>query len=214
MKRRRSSTGGSTPHNLDSFLDTLTNTVGVMIFVLLFVTLAAADATVLVRTPLRTEVSKDEIFFEVSGDRVALLDTEKANEQVRRHMASLPQPSWYNLSAIVRRIYDFSGSTRNHEVDLVGSVMDGEMGVRYQLKPGAGDPIKALKSRDSEFQRALAAADTSQKVVAFVVRADGFAAFREARKIATARGFRSGWEPVQEETGVVFVSGGRTVGVQ
>ncbi|HEU4560761.1 MAG TPA: hypothetical protein VFS20_23115 [Longimicrobium sp.] len=212
MRRRRSHTGGSTPHNLDSFLDTLTNTVGVMIFVLLFVTLSAADASVLVRTPLRTEVSKEELFFEVSGDRVALLDTERANEQVRRRVAALPRPDWWNLSTIVQRIYDFSGSTGNHDVDLVGSVLAGEMGVRYRLKPGAGDPIKSLKSPESDFQRALAAADTSRNVVAFIVRADGFAAFREARKIATARGFRSGWEPVQEE--VVFGSGGRTVGVQ
>ncbi|HEX8903267.1 MAG TPA: hypothetical protein VF771_00335, partial [Longimicrobiaceae bacterium] len=188
MKRRRSAAPGAVPQNLDSFLDTLTNTVGVMIFVLLFVTLAAADATVLVHTPLRTGTSKSAIFFEVAGDRVARLDDAEGDRQVRRHMNSLPTPNWYNLPYVVRRIYDFSGSTTNHDVDLVGSVLSGGLGVRYRLKPGAGEPSKALRNPGSEFLRTLAEGDTSRNVVAFVVRPDGFAAFREARKLAAARG--------------------------
>jgi hypothetical protein len=214
MRRRRIARDAAPAGNLDSFLDTLTNTVGVMIFVLLFVTLAAADATVLVRTPLWAESGKDPIFFEVSGDRVALLDNDEGRRQVSAHMESLPRPSWYNLTDIVRRIYAFSGSTVNHEVDLVGSVLSGDLGTRYRLKEGAGEPRKALRRPDSAFQQALARADSAGNSIAFVVRPDGFAAFREARKLAAAKGFESGWEPMEAGQDVVFGDGGRAVGVQ
>jgi hypothetical protein len=214
MRRRRIARDAAPAGNLDSFLDTLTNTVGVMIFVLLFVTLAAADATVLVRTPLWAESGKAPIYFEVSGDRVALLDNREGSRQVGAYMERLPQPSWYNLADIVRRIYAFSGSTANHEVDVVGSVLSGNLGTRYQLKEGAGEARTALRRPGSAFQRALAEADTPGSSIAFIVRPDGFAAFREARKLAAAKGFESGWEPVEAGEGVVFSDQGRAVGVQ
>jgi len=215
MKRTRRRRSGQAGGNLDSFLDTLTNTVGVLIFVLLFVTLAAADATVLVKTPLRTPTRKEEIFFEVSGDRVALLDSEAGSKAYGRFMASLPRPNWYNLDIIIRRIYGFSADAGNHRVSVAGSVLGGNIGLRYELRPGTGDPVKVLRNSTSEFQRILATADTAEQFVAFLVRPDGLEAFREARKYAGRRGFQSGWEPIQAETqGVVFSSRGRSVGVQ
>lgn len=214
MRRKRTGWEAAPAGNLDSFLDTLTNTVGVMIFVLLFVTLAAADATVLVRTPLRTESAKAGIFSEVSGDRVARLENEEGSRQFAEHMDRLPRPTWYNLAYVVRRIYDFSGTTDNHDVDVVGSALSGNLGVRYTLKEGAGEARKTLRRPGSAFHRALAGVDTASHAVAFIVRPDGFAAFREARKLAAARGFQSRWEPMEAGEGVVFSSRGRSVGVQ
>jgi hypothetical protein len=215
MKRTKRRRPGDAGGNLDSFLDTLTNTVGVLIFVLLFVTLAAADASVLVKTPLRTSTQKEEIFFEVSGDRVARLDSDAGSKAYGRFLDGLPRPNWYNLDVIIRRIYNFSADAGNHRVSVVGSFLGGTTGLQYELRPGTGDPLEALRDGTSEFQRILAAADTSEQFVAFLVRPDGLEAFREARKHASRRGFQSGWEPIQAEAaGVVFSSGGRTVGVQ
>lgn len=215
MRRRRARRPVDSGGNLDSFLDTLTNTVGVLIFVLLFVTLAAADATVLVKTPLRTSTAKEEIFFEVSGDRVALLDTDAGSDAYRRLVNGLPRPNWYNLDLIIDRIYAFSADAGNHRVTVVGSVLSGTTGLRYELDPDAGDAMKSLRDSTSEFQRVLARADTAEQFVAFLVRPDGLEAFREARKHAARRGFQSGWEPVQAGAGaVVFATGGRSVGVQ
>ena len=215
MRRPKRVRGRAAPSNLDSFLDTLTNTVGVMIFVLLFVTLSAADATILVKTPLRTATQKEEIFFEVRGDRVAHLDTKAGSSEFSRFMEGLPRPSLWNLAYIVERVYDFSGDTGNHSVSVVGNIMSGNLGLSYRMKENVGDTLKALRRADSHFQRILARADTSRQFVAFIVREDGFEAFREARKQATARGFQSGWEPIRSSSeGIVFSSRGRTVGVQ
>lgn len=216
MKRtRRRIDAGAGAGNLDSFLDTLTNTVGVMVFVLLFVTLAAADATILVKTPLRTVTDREEIFFEVRGDRVALLDTDRGSQLYGRMMNGLPRPNLFNLGSLVRRIYDFRGDAGNHRVRVVGNIMSGNIGLQYRMKESAGDPMKALHDPTSEFQKVLARSDTSKFVIALLVRPDGFEAFREARKLAHKRGFRSGWEPIGADLeGINFGSGGRTVGVQ
>ncbi|HEX8431428.1 MAG TPA: hypothetical protein VF625_09080 [Longimicrobium sp.] len=215
MKRNRRTGNAELSNNLDSFLDTLTNTVGVMVFVLLFVTLAAADATILVRTPLRTDTAKEEIFFEVSGSRVARLDTELGTRRYGNMLDGLPSPNLYNLSSFLRRIYDFRGDAGNHAVRVAGSFLDGDAGLEYRLKENAGDSIRALRDTASEFQRILANADSSKQVVAFLVRPDGLEAFREARKHASRRGFQSGWEPIGADLeGITFVSEGRRVGVQ
>lgn len=215
MKRTRRRRFGEAGGNLDSFLDTLTNTVGVLIFVLLFVTLAAADATVLVKTPLSTPTHKDEIFFEVSGNRVALLDSEAGSRAYARFWDDLPRPNWYNLDIIIRRIYGFSADAGNHRVSVAGNVLAGNTGLRYELRPGAGDPVKTLRDSASEFQRILTRADTAKQFVAFLVRPDGLEAFREARKHAGRRGFQTGWEPIQADAeGVIFSNRGRSVGVQ
>ena len=215
MKRNRRARSTELSNNLDSFLDTLTNTVGVMVFVLLFVTLAAADATILVKTPLRTVTEKDEIFFEISGSRVARLDTELGSQRYRSMLNGLPRASLFNFSDIIRRVYDFRGDAGNHRVRVAGSILDGDVGLQYRLKENAGDSTRALRDTASEFQRILAKADTSKQVVAFLVRPDGLEAFREARKQAARRGFQSGWEPIDaDQEGITFGSGGRTVGVQ
>jgi hypothetical protein len=215
MKRNRRTRNAELANNLDSFLDTLTNTVGVMVFVLLFVTLAAADATILVKTPLRTDTAKDEIFFEVRGSRVARLDPELGTRRYLNMLDGLPRANLYNFSRIIRRIYDFRGDAGNHRVRVVGSFLGGDVGLEYRLKENAGNSIRALRDTTSEFQRILANADTSKQVVAFLVRPDGLEAFREARKQAARYGFQSGWEPIGADLeGITFGSGGRTVGVQ
>ncbi len=214
MRRRSRARRDAPAQNLDSFLDTLTNTVGVMVFVLLFVTLSAADATVLVRTPLWSATDKEPIYFEVTGDRVAWLDQESGSRRFDEYVGGLPEPNWYNAAYFIRRLYAFSTSTANHEVDVVGSFLSGTLGTRYRLHEGAGETRKALRLAGSDFQRMLAQADTAENTVAFIVRPDGFAAFREARKLANARGYESGWEPMDTGQDVVFSSRGRSVGVQ
>jgi hypothetical protein len=197
------------PGNLDSFLDVMTNTVGVLIFVLLFVTLAAADATVLVRTPLRSETHKRPIFFEASGGRVIYLETRTANERVDEFFGALPQIRWYNVNSVLARIDAFQTRTPNYTVDITSG-----MGVRWRARPGAGDSAKMVTDSASTFQQVVRALDPDTAYLAFIVRPDGLESFRAARKAATRRGLDSGWEPFGADLDLVFSSGGRSVGVQ
>jgi len=186
-----------------------------MIFVLLFVTLAAADATVIVHTPLHENTDKEAIFFEVQGNRVARLRAEAGDSAYARLLAGLPRLNWYNFNVVLRRIYDFSADVGNHEVSVAGSVTSGNLGLRYRLKPEAGDTGRVVRRPSSELQRTLADADTSRQFVAFLVHSDALELFREARRQANRRGFQTGWEPIQDDAdGVEFSSHGRSVGVQ
>jgi hypothetical protein len=202
------------PGNLDSFLDVMTNTVGVLIFVLLFVTLAAADATVLVRTPLRSETEKRPIYFEAVGGRVIYLELGMGNERVDAFFDALPPIRWYNVSSVLDRVDAFQTQTSNYTIDFSGSPLAGGFGVRWQALAGAGDTVKVLKDSASAFQGVLRTLDPDTAYLAFVVRPDGLEAFRAARKLATRRGLASGWEPFEHQRDLVFSSGGRSVGVQ
>lgn len=207
--RRRPEAG-----NLDSFLDIMTNVVGVLVFVLLFVTLAAADATVLVRTPLRSETEKRPVFFEVSGGRVIYLESAEGNEQVDAFFDALPRITWYNVDRVLNRVHAFRAGTPNYEVDFTGSLLAGGIGVRWRARPGAGESARMVKDSASAYQRVLRTLDPDTTYLAFIVRPDGLEAFRAARKVATGRGLSSGWEPFEQDRDVVFSSAGRQVGVQ
>jgi hypothetical protein len=195
--------------NLDSFLDIMTNTVGVLVFVLLFVTLAAADATILVRTPLRASTDKEPVFFEVVDGRVIHIETDVGDAKVQAYMKSLPRINWYNYAWVLDRIDAFSTSTGNYAVDFSGG-----LGVRYRAREGAGESAKVVKDSASAYQRVLKAMDPEKEYLAFIVRPDGLEAFRAARKVAARRGLESGWEPFAAGRDITFASRGREVGVQ
>lgn len=195
--------------NLDSFLDIMTNTVGVLVFVLLFVTLAAADATVLVRTPLRASTDKKPVFFEVVDGRVIHMETDVGDARVEAFMESLPRINWYNYTYVLDRIDGFSTSTGNYVVDFSGG-----MSVRYRAREGVGESAKVVKDTASAYQRVLKSMHPKNEYLAFIVRPDGLEAFRAAREVAARRGFDSGWEPFATGRDISFGSGGREVGVQ
>jgi hypothetical protein len=201
--------------NLDSFLDILTNTVGVLIFVLLFVALTAADASVLIRTPLRQDSNKDPEFFEVRGDRIYRIDTDAVDAEWDRYYERLPPITIYNYRSVTYRLESFETRTENHRVDFTGSVLAGGGGLRYRLRTDAvGNRKTELRDSTSTYQANLARLDTSEHFVAFVVRPDGFEAFREARKQAWKRGLQVGWEPMADKKDLTFGSRGRQVGTQ
>jgi hypothetical protein len=202
------------PGNLDSFLDIMTNVVGVLVFVLLFVTLAAADATVLVRTPLRSETDKQPIYFEAAAGHVIYVESPRGNEEVDSFLTGLPRISWYNLSYVLDRVDAFSAQTPNYTIDFTGSPLARGMGVRWRVRPGAGERVKVVKDTASAYQHVLRTLDPDTAYLAFIVRPDGLEAFRAARDVATRHGLSSGWEPFEYERDLVFGSSGRQVGVQ
>lgn len=214
MRRRRRQAGPGAD-NLDSFLDVMTNTVGVLIFVLLFVALAAADARVLVRTPLFAGTPKTAVVFVAAGDRVSHLPLAEGDDAVAGLMSDLPRPTIWNLAAITERIYAFRASLGEYEVDLVGSLLSGSLGTRYTaVSPEVGERRTALRDPGSGYRRRLAEIDPDTEFAVFLVRPDGFAAFREARRLAGAAGLETGWEPVDAGEDIVFSSRGRALGVQ
>lgn len=89
MRRRQHRQPTPPTQNLDSFLDVLTNTVGVLMFVSLFVSLVAVESATIVRTPLVSKTQKTPQFFEVRGNKVIYIDQKAANAQIDKLTESL-----------------------------------------------------------------------------------------------------------------------------
>ena len=192
----------------------MTNTVGVLLFVLLFVVLAAADASVLIRTPLWTETKKNGALFEIRGDRVIHIDTDAASEAFFASCNRGERAVWTTCCArcegCIRSALAPTTTRPGSSVPCSGFSVFGT-GVRHQ---DTGTEARRLKSVDSEFQRVLATLNPDEDYVAFVVRPDGIEAFRAARDIATKRSLQTGWEPATHERELIFGSGGRVLGIQ
>ncbi|MFM6041337.1 MAG: hypothetical protein ACKPCC_01790, partial [Dolichospermum sp.] len=102
--------------------------------------------------------------------------------------------------------------TKYYEIELVDLK---SLSWRYNPKSSNnGESGIELNRSNSEYRNILSKLETDQDYVAFLVRPDSFATFRQAREIAWKAGFDVGWEPQTPENPIVFGSGGRTVGVQ
>lgn len=75
------------PQNLDSFLDILTNTVGVLMFIGLFVSLVSVEAGSTIRTPIISSTNKRDYNFEIHENRV--LDFDVNRQAVESELAKL-----------------------------------------------------------------------------------------------------------------------------
>ncbi|MGK7873621.1 MAG: hypothetical protein AB4426_10025 [Xenococcaceae cyanobacterium] len=233
MKRRRHRQHTLPTQNLDSFLDILTNTVGVLMFISLFVTLVAVEASTIVRTPLVSNSKKNPYFFEVRGNRVTYIDDETVDHQIENLIESLPtcykpnipsQLDLYLYEYYLDRIEEYKACQTNR----IQSLKDFRAETAYykvrffNLDSLVYEPIKAVdgESREeltqvnSEFKTVLRKLDPQTDYLAFIVRPDSFEAFRVARKQAWKDGFDVGWEPQMEDTAIVFGSQGRAIGVQ
>jgi len=221
--------------NLDSFLDIMTNTVGVLMFVSLFITLVAVQSSTVIRTPLLSKTNKSPHFFEVANGTVSYLDTDEVERQLGTLTDRLPtcqeprEPysyDFYSLSRFIESVRIFESCIENNkrQLDLFSPQIDNytvqmanlsSFSLKYErLLPNAGVPTDALNATEGEFVQTLNRLDPQREFVAFIVRPDSFATFRKAREIAWRNGFNVGWEPHKADRPIIFGSSGRSVGVQ
>ena len=233
MRRRRHRQLTLPTQNLDSFLDILTNTVGVLMFISLFVTLFSVQVSNIIRTPLVSNTSKQPHFFEIRNNRVTYIDDREVDRQLTMLMDSLPSCSTPDLpedldrsayqyyfdrlqdyescrNQTVQRLKNFRGKTEHYQVHFV----NGEALLYEPILSNGGESVEQLTKTSSEFIQILKRLNSKTDYLAFIVRSDSFSAFRVARKQALKDGFDVGWEPYNTEAPIVFSSGGRAVGVQ
>ena len=223
--------------NLDSFLDVLTNTVGVLMFISLFVTLIATGGSskskITIQTPLSSDTDKESLWFEIDDNQVSHLDLRQVREKELELSSNLPncnKPSGssdsfdYNfrqdnyqscLLSILGRQSNFRTNTANYNVRTV------DEGVSLFFEPKSdeiGENTSQLITRESQFQQILANNNSEKDYLVFIVRPDSFEAFREARKQAWAKGYEVGWEPHPQNAPIKIrtilgseLPGGRTI---
>lgn len=220
MKRRHHSRKIELQQNWDSFLDVLTNTVGVLIFICLFTSLVAAESTSIIRTPLESQTDKNAIFFECKAGRVRSLDNQKVSEEFSDFLKTLPDVTASNIDRLISEMSQFSVRTEHFNVNqtMDYSYLYDSYVIQTNYEPLqdiSGEKSQQLNDRNSEFQEKLKSYDPQSEYLAFLVREDCFQAFRQARDIAWKQNFNVGWEPVEASEDIVFTSkGGRAIGVQ
>lgn len=213
MRSRARRRNNQINQNLDSFLDVLTNTVGVLMFISLFVTLIATGGSskskITIQTPISSPTDKESLWFEIKDNKVSYLDLRQVREKELELSSNLPncnKPSDigsadYNLRtqnyqsclfSVIGRQSNFRANTQNYNVRSV------DEGVSLLFEPVSaeiGENPGQLVGANSQFQQVLAKNDANKEYLVFIVRPDSFEAFREARKKAWQAGYEVGWEP-------------------
>ena len=201
-RARRRNRGVS--QNLDSFLDILTNTVGVLMFISLFATLIATGSSpktkVTIQTPLSSPTEKSSLWFEISGNKVSHLNLRDVREKEIELTSNLPncnkasgQANYQSCQlSLLGRQSNFRTDTDSYQVRAV----DRGVSLLFQPKsPDIGENTTQLTKAESNYQQVLAQFDPQEDYLIFIVRPDSFEAFRTARKQAWDAGYDVGWEP-------------------
>ncbi len=235
--RRRVNNQGLS-QNLDSFLDVLTNTVGVLMFISLFITLIATGSSpktsVKIQTPLSSPTDKESLWFELNGNKVSYLDLRQIREKEIELSGNLPNCNKPNINdpdytsrqsiyqscllSVLGRQRNFRTDTKNYRVKTV------DEGVSLQFEPqsqAVGEAIAQFNAPNSDFKQVLSRYNPKKDYLVFIVRPDSFEAFRAARKQAWDAGYEVGWEPLDKNSLIKIrtligteLPGGRSVNKQ
>lgn len=226
----------NTNQNLDSFLDILTNTVGVLMFISLFVTLIATGSSpktrVTIQTPLSSPTEKESLWFEINDNKVSYLDLRQVREKEVEFSGNLPncnkptadssfsrQDIYQScLLSILGRQSNFRTNTQNYQVKAV------DRGVSLLFEPisqQVGETTSQLIVPGSNFKQVLSQYNPRKDYLVFIVRPDSFEAFRTARQQAWDAGYEVGWEPQPQDSPLKIrtiigseLPGGKSIGVQ
>ena len=142
MRRRNNKPRTVPEQNLDSFLDILTNTVGVLMFISLFVTLitvqadtqaksetkSQADSEVeeqgnsIVRTPLASKTEKRARFFEIRDNKITYINDAQVGEEMDRVIGNFPaceKPDFSRDSEYMARMNFYHSCLQNRARRLI-----------------------------------------------------------------------------------------------
>jgi hypothetical protein len=203
MSRKRS---GVVALSLDSFLDIVTNVVGVLILAAVVTVLSANDVTIATgATSLREapRSTSSRILVQCKNERAYFVDEERTSEKLREALVSEPA---LDASTIPPLLTAVDVGDRNYRVRAENS----PPGVTwvYQLREDAdGDTIKELEGGRSRLARVLDKL-AKESFVYFVVHDDSFEVFRAARDLAQRRGVATGWHPVEGDEPLRLSSAG------
>ena len=207
MRSRARRRNNHTTQNLDSFLDILTNTVGVLMFISLFATLIATGSSpktrVTIQTPLSKPTEKESLWFEIQGNKVSHLNLRDVREKELELTSNLPNCNRAGgaanyqscLSSILGRQSNFRATTDSYNVRTV----DNGVSLEFQPQtPNIGETTAQLSNAGSAYKQVLAQFNPQKDYIIFIVRPDSFEAFRTARKQAWNAGYDVGWEPLDQ----------------
>jgi len=193
--------------SLDSLMDVLSCSVGVMLFIVIIAVIEARGTNILLYSPplLRDPPGgTSRILVLCLGGKVRVLEIDKALEQL---IGNTEQLSYSEVPGFVEKANRKNVTDGSFQYGLVyRDEAYGEdnrkrvVSVRVEARAGTdGDGANELGDGWSEYERVLSGLDEEQNWLAFGVDTDSLEVFRKARSIALERGFSTGWDPVSIE---------------
>lgn len=214
MGRRRLGSRGQDLLRIDSLMDILTCSVGVMLVMVILAVMEARGVVVEIRTPISIdppEGSKQKIFL-CKDDRVMFCNYETVDKQFTSHLAAfrltsslLGRPT--KGSDYLERALAYISRMDIHDeyfrYEWGSSTLLGNPVGFYQkikLREGVqGETIRSVEEPSMRFLQIIGGFDREQHWVLFLVDSDSIEVFRMAREICTARGLLVGWHPKEFE---------------
>lgn len=188
--------------SLDSFLDIVTNVVGVLILVAVVTVLSAGDIAISSgATSLRApRVSAARLLVECARGELFFVDEEANSQRARELIAGWSSDDSEAMSAEV--LLGLFNDNDIGDASYRVRAETHEQGVAwvYRLRPDArGDTTRDFEKKRADFIDLVEALPTGSFVY-FVVHDDSFDVFREAQGVAKSRGIATGWHPVEGAT--------------
>lgn len=206
QRRRKVASSGS----LDSFLDIVTNSLGLLILVALLSAFSAQGVKISLGTPIMTDADEglEVVQFQVVNGRILPVDLAFCEAELTEFFtAYADQPALaarYNAGPLANEFHTIE--LEPGDPGLFG------IGGSYVLTPisdDAGDGVEDLDTESSEFRTRIEELDPERQWVFFLVSSESFEEFREFREFVKQLGFEVGWVPYTHGTPLRFGPGGR-----
>jgi hypothetical protein len=182
--------------SLDSFLDIVTNVVGVLVLVAMVTVVSAGNISVPSGATAMTapKPSASRLLFECAGDEVFFVDEEGNGRRVLDEVGRTGERA-ISRDALTALLDDNDVGDATHRV-RADPLARGVAWVYTLRSEVHGERAADLERAESAFAKQLARLERGGFAY-FVVHDDSFEIFGKARDIARARGISVGWHPVE-----------------
>jgi len=190
----------------DSFLDVMTNALGVMVLVAVATVLQAGGAKVYLGTPVVHDPphGAKRVLYECRDQHVVRVDEDMLDRILENELLLGFPDGRSSLGESNRYLEENDVGTEHHRIRLVR----GGKEVRQRDGP-QGESIAEVMKPGSSFRKSVQSLDPRRRFAFFVVHSDSFDAFQVARRIARKRGLEVGWEPHETGAPIKFGQRGR-----
>ena len=207
MMRRRRRRGDEVGANLDSLMDILTCSVGVMFVVVILAVTQARGTSVRVRLPLVQEppdnVERVLLLCRWGEIRPLRIDRWLGSaltiaQQGNITFNSLPRVvDQMNESLLEDPYFIYRFEMLENQRGLYERQRVAQIVINEKAETPIGVTLQSLREDPRALQALLAELDPEKHWISFQVDAESIAIFREAREVVAELGFASGWDPAQ-----------------
>jgi hypothetical protein len=195
----------STNLSFDTFLDVITNCIGVLMVITILAIINTKYMTFIVRTPFVRHSDKSPDFSECRNNRNIPINKAAIQDKLKEYVAEI-KTNRFDYSRIMQspvpQLKDVGD--KFYQVDFTRLFRENILALIPKTKDTAG-----IGPADLQFSYILDNIDPQQEFAFFLVRPDSYEVFREARKILWKKNVEVGWEPLSPDQTISFSAKGR-----